>query len=314
MGHTHMLWKSCDRESVVLGWRRRLPMACALVIWAASGVAAGAPVPADSSAALQEKYRQLVRQPGKNQFQRPLYLDSTESPTRLAGDVHAVMDYPFAATQATFRSAANWCDVLILHINTKYCRSSVAADGTTLAVRIGRKEAQPLENAFAMAFDFRSSEPAKDYFEAELSADKGPLATTNYRILLQAVPVEGNKTFLHLGYSYEYGMAGRVATQAYLATAGRGKVGFTSAGDAADGHANYIGGVRGVVERNTMRYYLAIDAYLGALSSPPGEQFERRIERWYDATEKFPRQLHEVDRADYLTMKREEYRRQQAIR
>ena len=309
-----MFCKLRGRKSVVLLGFRRLLRACALAILAATGAAAGAQSPAESAAALQDKYRHLTRQPGKNQFQRPLYLDSTESPTRLAGDIHAVMDYPFAATQATFSSAANWCDVLILHINTKYCRSSMAADGAALAVRIGRKEAQPLESAFAMAFDFRSSATATDYFEAELSADKGPLATTNYRIRLQAIPVEGNKTFLHLSYSYEYGMAGRVAMQAYLATAGQGKVGFTSAGDAADGQANYIGGVRGVVERNTMRYYLAIDAYLGALSSPPGEQFERRIERWYGATEKFPRQLHEVDRAAYLTMKREEYRRQQTIR
>ena len=309
-----MFWKLRGRKSAVLIRFRRLLRMCTLAICAATGAAAGAPSPADSAAALQDKYRHLVRQPGKNQFQRPLYLDSTESPTRLAGDIHAVMDYPFAATQATFTSAANWCDVLILHINTKYCRSSVAAEGAALAVRIGRKEAQPLENAFAMAFDFRSSETAKDYFEAELSADKGPLATTNYRIRLQAVPVEGNKTFLHLSYSYEYGMAGRVAMQAYLATAGRGKVGFTSAGDSAEGQANYIGGVRGVVERNTMRYYLAIDSYLGALSSPPGEQFERRIERWYGATEKFPRQLHEVDRAAYLSMKREEYKRQQTTR
>jgi len=66
-----------------------------------------------------------------------------------------------------------------------------------------------------------------------------------------------------------------------------------------------------VVERNTMRYYLAIDAYLGALSAPPAQQFEQRLESWFASTEQYPRQLHEVDRAAYLDMKRREYLRQQ---
>lgn len=283
-----------------------------LAIWAASGAAAGASSTAELSAALQDKYRLLVRQPVRNPFQRLLYLESTESPTRLSGDIYAVMDYPFIATQATFASVANWCDVLILHINTKSCRATTGTQGRSLALHIGSKEAQPLEKAYAMAFDFRSSAAATDYFEAELNAVKGPLATNNYRILVQAVPFEGNKTLLHLGYAYEYGTAGRLAMQAYLATAGRGKVGFTLAGDTADAPAGYIGGVRGVVERNTMRYYLAIDSYLAALPLPAAEQFEKRIERWYGATEKFPRQLHEIDRIAYLGMKRDEYMRQQA--
>jgi hypothetical protein len=74
----------------------------------------------------------------------------------------------------------------------------------------------------------------------------------------------------------------------------------------------YIGGVRGMVERNTMRYYLAIEAYLGALAAPPAAQLERRLQAWFDATEKYPRQLRELDRAAYLEMKQREYRRQQA--
>ena len=83
-------------------------------------------------------------------------------------------------------------------------------------------------------------------------------------------------------------------------------------GDVADtsGEPLYIGGIRGLVERNTMRYYLAIDAYLGSLSAPAAEQPERRFAAWFDATERYPRQLHEVDRDAYLRMKRSEYRRQ----
>jgi hypothetical protein len=105
---------------------------------------------------------------------------------------------------------------------------------------------------------------------------------------------------------------GRLAMKIYLATAGRDKVGFTVIGTQPDGQPNYIGGVRGVVERNTMRYFLAIDAYLTALSAPAPARLETRLQNWYDATENYARQLHDVDRNAYLEMKRREYRRQQA--
>src|SRR5262249_50044516 len=121
-----------------------------------------------------------------------------------------------------------------------------------------------------------------------------------------------DQTFLHFTYSYAYGLAGRIAMNTYLATTGRGKVGFTIVGTDPDGQPEYIRRVRGLVERNTMRYYLAIAAYLSALTAPPGEQLDRRLQLWFDAVERFPRQLHEVDRAAYLDMKHHEYARQQA--
>jgi hypothetical protein len=88
-------------------------------------------------------------------------------------------------------------------------------------------------------------------------------------------------------------------------------VGFTRTRSGDDG---FVGGMRGVVERNTMRYYMAIDAYLDSLALPGEQQVERRLQAWFDATEKFPRQLHEVEREDYLRMKRAELQRLTASR
>jgi hypothetical protein len=121
------------------------------------------------------------------------------------------------------------------------------------------------------------------------------------------------KTFLHLRYSYSFGLAGRMAMQAYLATAGSNKVGFTQLADAS-GRKVYVGGMRGAVERNTMRYYLAIEAYLKSLSAPQAEQQNIRLERWFDSTEQYRLQLHETDKASYLTMKKDEIARQQSDR
>jgi len=69
--------------------------------------------------------------------------------------------------------------------------------------------------------------------------------------------------------------------------------------------------MRVVVERNTMRYYLAIDAFLGAVATPPASQLQKRLNSWFTATEQYPRQLKEIDRTAYIDMKRSEYLRQQ---
>jgi len=120
------------------------------------------------------------------------------------------------------------------------------------------------------------------------------------------------RTFVRLSYSYAFGVVGRMAMQAYLGTVGRDKVGFTVDGSNADGTPRLVGGTRGVVERNTMRYFLAIEAYLGALSLPPPERMEKSLRDWFAGSERYPRQLHEMGEAEYLAMKRGEVSRQRA--
>jgi len=230
------------------------------------------------------------------------------------GDVYAVVDYPIAVVSDAFSSPASWCDALILHLNVKYCRP-VSSDGrTVLSTAIGRNVEQPLGRAYRVEFTFRIAASRTDYVDIELKARKGPLGTANYRISLEAVGLENERAFIHLRYSYTYGFAGRLAMKTYLATSGSDKVGFTVTGDPHDPQPKFIGGVRGAIERNTMRYYLAIDAYLGALATPAPARFEQSLERWFSATELYPRQLREIDRDAYFAMKRSEYARQQSSR
>src|SRR5690606_39047870 len=132
------------------------------------------------------------------------------------------------------------------------------AGGDQLQVRIGRKYNQPAEHAFKLNFGFRNEVSGSDYFETRLNAPEGPIGTRDYRIRVAAVPVGAGKTFLHMSYSYGYGAMGKMAMQAYLATAGADKVGFSVSRD-ANGQEALTQGVRGAVERNAMRYYLAID-------------------------------------------------------
>ena len=84
-------------------------------------------------------------------------------------------------------------------------------------------------------------------------------------------------------------------------------------GRQGNGQPDYVAGVRGLVERNTMRYYLAIDSFLESAAAPPQAQLEQRLQSWFSAVERYPRQLHEVDRDAYLQMKYAEFARQQTF-
>lgn len=292
-------------------------MACLTRLWLA-GIAfscAGqvfASVPDTHSAeSLHAKYASLGEQLHHNPFRRALSLNSSESSSELKGNIYALVDYPFSTVSAALNGPEHWCDVLILHINTKHCRATTDKTRTVLTVSIGKKTPQPIQDAYPIEFSYRVAAATAKHLEIQLTAQEGPLSTRNYRIQLQVIPVGNGRTFLHLAYSYDYGMAGRLAMKTYLATIGSEKVGFTLTGEQSNGLPEHIGGMRGVVERNTMRYYLAIDAYLGALTTPPPLQLQKRLQSWFTATEQYPRQLREVDRTAYFDMKRSEYLRQQ---
>jgi hypothetical protein len=276
------------------------------------GIAHADDADANSAASLRAKYGALQDQLSHNQFQRPLYMDSSEISGGVTGDIYAVINYPFATAGAALNGPARWCDILSLHLNTKYCRASTSSQGSVLNVNIGKKHDQPLDEAYRVDFAYRVAADIPHYLKVMLTADEGPLSTRNYRIMLEAIPLEDGRTFIHLSYSYAYGLAGRLAIQAYLGTSGSNKVGFTVVGKQSDGQPLHVGGMRGVVERNTMRYYLAIEAFLGALSAPPQARLEKRLHDWFAAVERYPRQLHEMEQGEYLDMKRKEYLRQQA--
>jgi hypothetical protein len=256
------------------------------------------------AAALRAHYSTLAPRLAASDFGGRLLLQSEESARRIEGEVFALVEHPFAAVANVLAEPAAWCEILILHLNTKSCVRSTDARGTSIEMRVGKKEPQPPDEASLVAFRWLGATKRADYVVMQMDAQEGPYDTRDYRLFAEAVQVEG-RTFVHMGYAFSYGGAGSLAMKIYLATVARNKVGFTKTGD------KLVGGVRGIAERNTMRYYLAIDAYLDSLAFPNEKQLERRITYWFDATEKFPRQLHEIERDEYLAMKREELRRPQ---
>ncbi|MFA7316837.1 MAG: hypothetical protein WC029_04640 [Sulfuricella sp.] len=284
-----------------------------LLLIGATSVANAALVESYPAASLRAKYVSLGEQLRLNQFKRPLVLGSAETQDSLKGDIYAIVDYPFEAVSAGLNNPEHWCDVMILHINTKYCHAVAGPSGTILVINVGKKTPEELADAARVEFNYSVATATPEYFAIMLNAKDGPLGTSDFHITLEAMALKNTKTFLHLTYSYSMNFPGRLAMKTYLGTVGRSKIGFTVTGKRADGKPAYIGGVRGLMERNTMRYYLAIDSFLGAARAAPAVQLEKRLQSWFTASERYSRQLHEMDRSAYLEMKHAEYLRQQTM-
>lgn len=265
---------------------------------------------AQDAATLRARHSAMHDKFASNQFGRPLVLESTQTSGDLKGDVYAIVEHPFAMVQQALQAPEHWCDILILHLNVKRCR---AGGGTPkmLNLNVGRKFDQPIEDAYQLNFSYSVVAATPEYLQVQLSADEGPLSTKNYRIQVEVVPIDAKRSVIHMSYAYGYGFAARVAMQTYLSTLGSQKVGFTVLERKPDGKPVYQSGVLGLLERNTMRYYLAIDAYLSAYALPAADQAEKRIREWYASTERYAEQLHEMEQNEYLEMKRKEMRRQQ---
>jgi len=94
---------------------------------------------------------------------------------------------------------------------------------------------------------------------------------------------------------------------------GGSKVGFSVTGTDSNGNPVYVDGLRGLVERDVVCYYIAILAYLDTRKIPAEQRFEKRISQWYDLAGRFRKQLLEMEKEEYLTYKRQDRESQQRL-
>lgn len=256
---------------------------------------------AQDAQALRARHAALRAELANNAFGRPLHVESGENGGEHRGAIYAVIDAPWKRVREGLVQPAQWCDVMILQPNVKNCE---AGGSDKVALFVARKATDALDRAYRVDLGFEARAAGADYLHVALGAAEGPFGTSDYRIRLEATPLDAKRTFLHLAYAYTLKSTARMGMNVYLATSGRDKVGFSVVSRAEDGRPVYVGGMRGVVERNTMRYYLALEAYLGTLESPPEERVEKRLRAFHAGLERYPRQLHELDLAEYLQLKR----------
>jgi len=262
---------------------------------------------------LLDKCREIETKAAKGTYGVPISIKSAEEGDTFRGEVYGIFEHPFTTVRDALTIPRNWCDMVSVHYNIKACTWKKSAEQYVLTFYSGQETYQPPEDAHQVDFDFRVIEHTPTYLRLLLTADEGPFGTKDYRIDFEATPAEQGKTIAHFSYSYRSGFAARLAIKLYYQTIAHDLVGFTVMRTDEQGNPVYIGGIRGMIERNAVRYYFAIRAYLDTLQYPHDERFERRITRWYNLTDQYPRQLFELSKADYLKCKKRERQNQIAL-
>jgi hypothetical protein len=258
---------------------------------------------AQDSDALRARHAALRAQLADNPFGRSLHVESAASGGAHKGEIYAVLDKPYGRVAPALAGPASWCDILTLQVNVKRCDASAGIGGENLAAYITRKARDPLDGAHRVDFRFDAPSAGADYMRVSMSARSGPVGTRDYQIVLEAAPLDAGRTFVRMSYAYTLGTMARFAMDAYLAGAGRDKVGFSVVERLPDGRPVYVDGVRGVIERGAMRYYLAVEAYLDSLAAPSGQRLEARLRNWNSATSRHPQLREQVGRDEYVAMK-----------
>lgn len=245
-----------------------------------------------------------------NSFGFPLFLESSEIDDRVHVDVYGIFDYSFSSVINVLNVPANWCDIVSMHPNVKACTYRELPGTWLLTFYIGRKFYQPPEDTRQVIYHYRNVDQQQGYLDITLSADAGPFGTKDHGMRFEALPIDGRRTFVHVSYGYSDSASLRLAAKVYFATLGQGKVGFTVTGTDRNGKPVYIGGSRGAIERNAVRYYFAIQSFMSTLRYPEGSRFGMRISEWYDLTNRYRKQLFEMEKKDYIRFKTEEHKNQ----
>jgi hypothetical protein len=265
------------------------------------------PLPAEQGVQLEEdmakKYSQLEQKLLHSPLGLPVYLESSADNETSEAKVDGIIDFPFDMFRQELLALPNWCDIVILHTNIRACTYSLSTKNPVLTLYNVNKHSQPLADASKLFFAYHLKISAPSYFEVVMTADKGPFGTRDHDLMLKAVPIDGNRTFVHLNYSYHYGPLQYLAMTGYFALSAK-RVGFTVTGKDENNIPLYTAGARGAIERNVMRYYLAFVAYFDSLRFPAAERYEKRITLWYDLSARYKKQFPEIEKKEYLTHKR----------
>lgn len=301
-------WSACPRDLKCLASRGLLCLAFTYIFADANTCAAGEVItspPATSLPTLATTRAEL-----------PFEIQSDFANGTAAGAITARLAFNFSEVGTALGMPAAWCEFVTLHLNVKGCvyqgEDTGSGSRRHVIVYSGHKEFQPLAAAYALDYVFNASERSAPERRVTLTAARGPVGTKDYRIDVLIRAVSNTETELKIAYQYHVSKLARLGFDTYLATIGARKVGFTVTTQDEQGRPVYIDGERGVMERNAMRYYLAIQAYLESRAVPALAQSEWMRARWFDLTEQHPLQLHEIDRAEYLANKRREFQQQDA--
>src|SRR5205085_1479967 len=135
---------------------------------------------------LRARYTELQDRLRDSAFGLALYVDSQQQPERLSGDLYGVINEPFATVRATLAERPQWCELLLLHINVKDCRTSTVERQDGIVLQLGGKNDVGGEGGTHLDYRFKVVASTADYLSIVLAADQRPFGPTDHRIALEA--------------------------------------------------------------------------------------------------------------------------------
>ena len=254
---------------------------------------------------MQDSYLQFRRHRESDDNQLPFQLDSELSSRKSRAHIGYLLEgVDFQTFVNRLSQPAEWCEFIPLHLNIKACGYFQQGGRTLVQFYAGIKGYITPDDAHLLQLSFDTAQD-DGVFTARLFAADGPLDSTNISFDIQAIEVddlENPGIYIRFTLSSEPGVANSLA-RIYLATIGRKKIGFSTEGTRFNGKPRYVRGQRGAIERNIVRYLLAIETYFATLDLAGESIYQNRLERWYDATDRYRAQLFELERGEYLENK-----------
>lgn len=261
---------------------------------------------------LNKRYHAIKKYLDQSKFETPIYIHSTASKISLKGEVYGLIHNPditFEQLEKAFSNYKNWCDFIPLHLNLKACIYQRINKQRYLIFYAGRKFYQAPEDVYQIRYRFRLVTTSNNYFNVILNAPRGPAGTSNYLLQLEVMKIE-DKILFRVISSYSSSRRSRFGTTIYLHTKGKHKIGFTVVGVDSDGKPIYVRGIKGVVERNVIRYFLAGKAFMATRKLPQDKRYKALLQYWFKETEKYHQQLYEMSKKEYLKTKLRERQNQ----
>ena len=259
--------------------------------------ASGAPALRAAYGEFRQQYQQLAPD-------IPISIHSVRSGARIRTEVFGTVDGPFPEVAQVLERPQGYCEFLPPLFNLKACVHYRKEKQSIIRFYVGGKRYSSLFGTIRILSDLRRLANGGDYLHVQLATVNSKTRRHGYSVDIEIAPM-GRKTLARVYTDFNPDRFTRLAVAAYLHTVGGNKIGFTHVAG-PDEKRDYVRGMTGIIERNTVRAFMAMQAYLDTLTVAPEHRYDARLRRWFDLTERFPQQLHELSRAEYLSGKRRE--------
>lgn len=217
--------------------------------------------------------------------------------------ISALIPVKFSQLSAFYRDEQQWCRGFFANIYVKACYKKPRQ------VRLfydNNDTYQPLQDAFRFDYEIENQSLDDSHLLISLVSADGPLGTHNYLLRLEAEPYSQTTSIIRLVYRNSYGFVARSALFIYLKTLGSDKIGFSR-----DPDGQPIKGIRGILERNAMRYVLSLSAYF--INRDPNKPLQTTLRNWHHYAKLFQKQLQEIGWEDYRQLKLQEFEDQKKL-